>query len=90
MLKFKNMEKLLYCKGVSKKEKSPLPFNYIATTSIAKARSIKYPVVIIDYKFIKKRKNGDFSFIKDKVCLLCCESGEKIKLSELKKLGFFG
>jgi diguanylate cyclase (GGDEF)-like protein len=90
MLKFTNMEKLLYCKDSSRKEKIFFPFTYVATTSIQKARSIKYPVVIIDYKFIKKRTNADFSFIKEKVCLLCCENSEKVKLSELKKLGFFG
>ncbi|MFO8053256.1 MAG: diguanylate cyclase [Candidatus Omnitrophota bacterium] len=89
MLKFITMKKLLYCRGSSKKNKNAFPFSFVSTTSIQKARSIKYPVVIFDYKFIKKRKNTDFSFIKDKVCLLCCESDEKVKLVDLKRLGFF-
>ncbi|MCF7894484.1 MAG: diguanylate cyclase [Candidatus Omnitrophica bacterium] len=83
------MAKLLYCKSSIKKEKKKLPFSYVSTTRINKARSLKYPIVIFDYQFIKMRKNADLSFIKDKVCLLSLEANEEIKFSKLKKLGFF-
>ncbi len=90
MLKSKTMEKLLYCKGSSEKRKAKLPFSHISTTSIQKARSPNYPLVVVDYNFIKRRKNTDLSFIKDKVCLLCFNNGKEVKFSEIKELGFFG
>lgn len=90
MLKFILMEKLLYCNSSFKGKKEKLPFRYTSTTSIQKARSPNYPLVILDYNFIKRRKNNDLSFIKDKVCLLCFDNEKEIKLPEIKKLGFFG
>jgi diguanylate cyclase (GGDEF)-like protein len=83
------MKKLLYCNGSRKRKKEKFPFSYISTTSIQKARNRKYPLVIFDYKFIKRRKNTDLSLIKDKISLLCLDSGEKIEISEVKKMGFF-
>ncbi|MCF7873008.1 MAG: diguanylate cyclase [Candidatus Omnitrophica bacterium] len=83
------MEKILYCKGSSKKDKNAFPFSFISTTSIQKARSRQYSIVIFDYQFIKRRKNADLSFIKDKVCFLALEDNQKIKLAELRRLGFF-
>ncbi|MCF7887630.1 MAG: diguanylate cyclase [Candidatus Omnitrophica bacterium] len=83
------MKKILYCRGSFKNGKNTLPFPHISTTSIQKARSIQYPIVIFDYQFIKRRKNADLSFIKDKVCFLALEDNQKIKLTELRRLGFF-
>ncbi|MCF7916797.1 MAG: diguanylate cyclase [Candidatus Omnitrophica bacterium] len=90
MLKSKTMEKLLYCNDGLKKRKDRFPFSYVSASSIQKARDPQYPLVVFDYKFIKRRKNADLSFIKDKICFLCFDNQKETKLSEIKKLGFFG
>lgn len=83
------MEKIVYCQAKSIKPSKKLPFSHFPTKSIQQARRKDCPIVVFDYKFIKRRKRVNLAFIKDKISLLCFSSKEEVNLSEIKKMGFF-
>jgi diguanylate cyclase (GGDEF)-like protein/putative nucleotidyltransferase with HDIG domain len=81
------MKKVLFC--TDKKIKN-LPFSFEYSSQVKKAYDKRFPIVIFEENFIKKRrKKINFSKLSDKVCFIYFSKEKKENLRLVQKLDFF-
>ena len=82
------MKKAIYC-VTSSKAKVSLPVSFVKTTKIKDVYEAKCPLIIFEDKFLKRRRNIDFSKMCDKICLVHFASEVEKDLDFINRFGCF-